>query len=94
MNGAVRSTETGGLWESQRLLPVALERGSEEEEHRGKDGDRVGGWMRRKGTEQERGRNCEGEPQQKKMERERSRKRKCGRKEYGDRRKEAEKQTD
>lgn len=66
MNGAVRSTETGGLWESQRLLPVALERGSEEEEHRGKDGERVGGWMRRKGTEQERGRNCEGEPQQKK----------------------------
>lgn len=66
MNGAVRSTETGGLWESQRLLPVALERGSEEEEHRGKDGDRVGGWMRRKGREQEKGRNCEGELQQKK----------------------------
>lgn len=65
MNGAARSTQTGGLWESQRLLPVALERGSEEEEHRGKDGDRVGGWMRRKGREQERGRNCEGELQQK-----------------------------
>ena len=27
MNRAVRSTETGGLWESQRLLPVTPERG-------------------------------------------------------------------
>lgn len=45
MNGTVR-TETGGLWESQRLLPVTPVRGREGERE---EGERVGGWLRLKG---------------------------------------------
>lgn len=39
MNGDVRRTETGGLWESQRLLPVTPER---EREREGGEEERMG----------------------------------------------------
>ncbi len=44
MNGAVRRTETGGVWERRRLLPVTSERRRE-----GGRRERVEEWMRLKG---------------------------------------------